>query len=54
MPLQMWWHQFLNHAHAWFLEITFVREVGMRVVCVSAPQAVKNYSREMKSEWPIK
>ena len=30
-------HTFLNQARAWFLEIAFVREVGMRVcvdVCV--------------------
>ena len=40
---------------AWFLETAFVREVGMYVylfvcVCVSAPQAIKNHSHEMKSE----
>ena len=42
-------------ARAWFLEIAFVREVGMRVcvcvcvcVCVSAPEAINNYSREIK------
>ena len=29
----------------WFLEIAFVQEVGM---CVSAPQAIKNNSHEMK------
>ena len=61
----MWWHQFLNQARAWFLEITFVREVSMRVVCVCVcvcvcvracvracvrPQAIKIYSCEMKSE----
>ena len=31
--------QFLNQAHAWFLEIAFVREVSMHVcvdVCVEA------------------
>jgi len=45
---------FLNQAHAglwpahdWFLEITFVRDVSMRVcvcvcVCVSAPKAINN------------
>ena len=30
---------------AWFLEIAFIREVGMRVcvcVCVSAPKAINN------------
>ena len=39
-------------ARAWFLEITFMRtSVCVRVcVCVSAPRAIKNYSREMKSE----
>ena len=31
-------------ARAWFLEIAFVREVG---VCVSAPEGINNYSREM-------
>ena len=31
----------LNQARAWFLEIVFVREVGM-VVCVSAPKATIN------------
>ena len=49
---------FLNQARAWFLEITFMRtSVCMRVcvcvcvcICVSAPQAIKNCSREMKSE----
>ena len=40
-------------AHAWFLEIAFVHDVGMRVcvcvsVCLSAPEAINNYSREMK------
>ena len=42
---------FLNQAHAgwkpvrtWFLEIAFVRKVG---VCVSAPKGINNYSREM-------
>ena len=44
--------QFLNQACAglqpardWFLEIAFVREVGMRVcvdVCVSAPEVMNN------------
>ena len=38
----------------WFPEIAFVREVCMccvcMCVCMSAPQAKKNYSREMKSE----
>ena len=33
-------------ARAWFLKITSVR----MCVCVSAPRAIKNYSREMKSE----
>ena len=39
-------------ARAWFLEITFMRtSVCVRAcVCVSAPRAIKNYSREMKSE----
>ena len=38
-------------ACAWFLEIAFVREVGMGVcVDVSAPQAIKNHSCEIKSE----
>ena len=46
--------QFLNQVPVGlrFLEIAFVREVGMRVsvsVCVR-PQAIKNYSREIKSE----
>ena len=57
---------FLNQARAWFLEIAFVREVGIRgcvcacvcvCVCVWAcvrvcvrSQAMKDYSREMKSE----
>ena len=47
-----------------FLEISFVREVSMRVcvfVCLCAsgpPQPIKNYSREMKFEcqsnkWPL-
>ena len=51
-------YQFLNQAyagqrpeHTWFLEITFVWEVGMHVcvcVCVCVcPQAIKNYSHEM-------
>ena len=38
--------------HTWFHEIAFVREVRMRVcmrVCV-CPQAINNYSREMKPE----
>ena len=38
-------------ARAWFLEITFVRDVGMRVclrVCVSTPEAINNYLREIK------
>ena len=33
-------------ARAWFLKIDIVRTS----VCVSAPRAIKNYSREMKSE----
>ena len=43
---------FLNQARAWFLEITFMRtSVCVCVsVFVSAPRAIKNYSREMKSE----
>ena len=44
-------HTGLWPAHVWFLEIVFVHEVGMRVcvfVCVSAPQAINNYSHEMK------
>ena len=44
---------FLNQARAWFLEITFVRtSVCVRAcVCVCVrPRAIKNYSREMKSE----
>ena len=33
---------FLNQAHAWFLEIAFVWNVGMCVcVCVSAPGLLK-------------
>ena len=54
-------HPFLNQARAgrrparaWFLEITLVRTsvcVFVYVcVCVSAPQAMKNYTREMKPE----
>ena len=35
---------FLNQVHAWFLKIAFV----WTSVCVS--WAIKNYSREMKSE----
>ena len=47
----------LRPACAWFLEIALVREVGMHVrvhvcvclsVCLSAPEAINNYSREMK------
>ena len=50
----------LRPARAWFLEIAFVREVSMRVCvcvcvcvcvdvwCVSAPKAMKNYSRDSK------
>ena len=35
-------------ACAWFLEIAFVREVGVCVcVCVSAPEGINNYSCEM-------
>ena len=38
---------FLNQARAWFLKITSVR----MCVCVCVrPRAIKNYSREMKSE----
>ena len=41
-------------AHTWFLEIAFVHKVGVRMwICVYVcfhPQAVKNYSREMKPE----
>ena len=33
-------------ACAWFLEITFVWEVDMRV-CVSAPKGINTYSCEM-------
>ena len=49
-------NQALWPARAWFLEIAFVQEVGMRVcVCVCVrPRAIKNYSRELKSEQPIK
>ena len=39
-------------AYVWFLEMTFVQEVGMHVclsVCVR-PRAIKNYSHQMKSE----
>ena len=36
----------LRPARAWFLEIAFVREVGV-CVCVSAPEGINNYSREM-------
>ena len=39
---------FLNQALAWFLEITLVRTSVCVFVCVSAPQAMKNYSREIK------
>ena len=40
----------LNQAGTWFLEIAFVQEVGMRgCVCVR-PQAMKDYSCEMKPE----
>ena len=48
--------KFLNQARAWFLKITSVRMyvcvcVCVCVdVCVSAPQAMNNYSRETKSE----
>ena len=37
-------------ARAWFLEIAFVRKSVCVDVCVSAPQAMKDYSREMKSK----
>ena len=37
-------------ARAWFLKITSVRMYVCVDVCVSAPRAIKNYSREMKSE----
>ena len=40
--------EFLNQASTWFLEIAFVREVG---VCLCLPPG---YLREIKSEWPIK
>ena len=44
----------LNQACAWFLEIVFMKtSVCVCVcvcVCVSAPQAIKNHSREMKPE----
>ena len=36
---------FLNQAHAWLLEIAFVREVSMRVyVCVCVRACVCGYS----------
>ena len=45
---------FLNQARTWFLKIDIVRTsvcVCVRVcLCMSAPRAIKNYSREMKSE----
>ena len=48
------WYTFLNQAHAWFLKIDMMRTsvcVSVCVcLCVSAPQAIKNYLREMKSE----
>ena len=44
-----WDLKFLNQAHAWFLEIVFVGEVGIHV-CVPAPQAIKNHLCEMKPE----
>ena len=37
-------------AHAWFLKIDIVRTSVCMSVCVSTPRAIKNYSREMKSE----
>ena len=44
--------EFLNQMHAWFLRIAFVR---MSVcVCVSTPRAIKNHSREINPEKPIK
>ena len=41
---------------AWFLKIDMVRTSVCVCVClcVSAPRAIKNYSREMKPEKPIK
>ena len=41
---------FLNQAHAWFLEITLVWDVGMCVCLCIHPQAMKNHSHEMKPE----
>ena len=33
----------LNQVYTWFLEITFVRDVSMRVcLCVSAPETINN------------
>ena len=37
-----------KHSRAWFLEISFVREVSV-CVCVR-PRAIKNHSHEMKPE----
>ena len=41
------WTLILNHAlaHAWFLEIAFVRDVG---ICVCLPQGYKLYSRDIE------
>ena len=37
-------------ARAWFLEIVFVKMSVCVGVCVSAPQAIKNHSCELKPE----
>ena len=41
---------FLNQARAWILEIVFLRTSVCVCVYVSAPQDIKNHSREMKPE----
>ena len=47
----------LRSTHTWLLEIAFVWEVGMHVclcvcACVSATQAIKDHSRELKPKSP--
>ena len=38
----------LQLVQAWFLEIAFVRKVGVCMcVCVSAPEGINNYLHEM-------
>ena len=39
-----------NPVCAWFFEIAFVQKVGMRICVFVSPQAIKNHSRELKSE----